>query len=281
MRKIFMLLAFALMIESGLNLSLDPDASTDLEQYIRDDFTISLRHIRPRRKAKISIEALFMIDFPSAKNKFTFYLDRKAKRVTIDINSNSQIFSKHLNAPSLNETITIRSLAVSFSENKIALFIDCKNVYKDEMEFNLSKLYLNMDEPDVKLLRERKYPLFIDRNIESALSRTNCQKTSKQKGYRKMMKDSESHGYYNDQDVNRKRGRREHRYNNRYGHSQNQLINPSYRGDISVVSGDCDENLLAKMNDLIALVKKLEKDIANQHGDVRRLQSLIENCAGC
>lgn len=41
------------------------------------------------------------------------------------------------------------------------------------------------------------------------------------------------------------------------------------------------ENLLAKMNDLIALVKKLEKDIANQHGDVKRLQSLIENCAGC
>lgn len=41
------------------------------------------------------------------------------------------------------------------------------------------------------------------------------------------------------------------------------------------------ENLLSKMNDLIALVKKLEKDISNQHGDVRRLQSLIENCAGC
>lgn len=35
------------------------------------------------------------------------------------------------------------------------------------------------------------------------------------------------------------------------------------------------------MNDLIALVKKLEKDIQNQHGDIRRLQTLIENCAGC
>lgn len=35
------------------------------------------------------------------------------------------------------------------------------------------------------------------------------------------------------------------------------------------------------MNDLIALVKKLQQDIANQHGDIRRLQSLIENCAGC
>lgn len=137
-----------------------------------------------------------MIDFPAAKNKFTFYLDRKSKRVTIDINSNSQMFVKHLSAPTLNETTTIRSLAVSFSDNTISLFIDCKEVLKDEMEFNLSKLYLNMDEPDVKLLRERKYPLFLDRNVEGALARANCQKTSKQKGNRKMMKDNES-GYYN------------------------------------------------------------------------------------
>lgn len=142
-----------------------------------------------------------MIDFPSAKNKFSFYLDRKSKRVTIDINSNSQIFSKHISTPSLNETTTVRSLAVAFSENTISLYIDCKDVYKDEMEFNLSKLYLNMDEPDVKLLRERKYPLFLDRNVESALARANCQKSSKQKGNRKMMKDSESYGYYNGNDV--------------------------------------------------------------------------------
>lgn len=54
-----------------------------------------------------------------------------------------------------------------------------------------------MDEPDVKLMRERKYPLFVDRTVDGALERANCQKTSKQKGYRKMMKDSESSGYYN------------------------------------------------------------------------------------
>lgn len=35
---------------------------------------------RPRRKFRISIEALFMIDFPALKNKFSFYLDRKSKR---------------------------------------------------------------------------------------------------------------------------------------------------------------------------------------------------------
>lgn len=133
---------------------------------------------RPRRKFRISLEALFMIDFPSAKNKFTFYLDRKSKRIVIDINSNSKIFSKHLNLPSLNETTTIRSLAFAFSENVITLYVDCKDVLKEEMEFNLSRLFSDMDEPLVKLFRERKYPLFLDTSPESALARVSCQKSS-------------------------------------------------------------------------------------------------------
>jgi thrombospondin 2/3/4/5 len=136
-----------------------------------------------------------MIDFPAAKNKFSFYLDRKGKRVTIDINSNTKIFSKHLDVPMLNETTTIRSLAIAFSENIITLYIDCKDVLKDEMEFNLSKLYLDMDEPTVKLFRERKYPLFLDGSIENALDRASCQKGSQRKPNRKIVKDNEKKKY--------------------------------------------------------------------------------------
>lgn len=137
-----------------------------------------------------------MIDFPAAKNKFSFYLDRKGKRVTIDINSNAKIFSKHLDVPMLNETTTIRSLALSFSENVITLFIDCKDVLKDEMEFNLSKLYLDMEDPSVKLFRERKYPLYLDASIEGALDRASCQKMSKRKPNRNIVKDNEKKKYY-------------------------------------------------------------------------------------
>jgi Cartilage oligomeric matrix protein len=35
------------------------------------------------------------------------------------------------------------------------------------------------------------------------------------------------------------------------------------------------------MNDLIALIKKLQQDIANQRGDIARLTEFIQNCAGC
>lgn len=132
-----------------------------------------------------------MIDFPAAKNKFSFYLDRKGKRVTIDINSNAKIFSKHLDVAMLNETTTIRSLAFSFSKNVVTLNFDCKDALKDEVEFNLSKLYLDMEEPTVKLFRERKYPLFLDTSIESALDRASCQKLSKRKPNRNIVKDNE------------------------------------------------------------------------------------------
>lgn len=137
-----------------------------------------------------------MIDFPAAKNKFSFYLDRKGKRVTIDINSNAKIFSKHLDVPTLNETTTIRSLAISFSQNVVNLYIDCKDVFKDEMEFNLSKLFADMEEPTVKLFRERKYPLFLDGSTDSALDRASCQKLSKRKPNRNIVKDNEKKKYF-------------------------------------------------------------------------------------
>lgn len=52
---------------------------------------------------------------------------------------------------------------------------------KEELEFNLSKLYQNMEEPSVKLFRERKYPLHMDATLENALSRASCQKMSKKR----------------------------------------------------------------------------------------------------
>lgn len=132
-----------------------------------------------------------MIDFPAAKNRFSFYLDRKEKRVVIDINSNSQTFSKHLEIPFLNETTIIRSLAFAFSQNFINVYVDCQDVLKTEVEFNLSKLFQDMDEPMVKLFRERKYPLFLDDSIENALDKVTCEKNGKKKTNHKFVKDVE------------------------------------------------------------------------------------------
>ena len=121
--------------------------------------------------------------------------------VTIDINSNAKVFSKHLEVPTLNETTTIRSLAISFSQNVISLYIDCKDVAKEEIEFNLSKLFLQMEEPNVKLFRERKYPLHLDNSVESALARASCQKIAKRRPNRKIVKDNEKSKKYYDGEI--------------------------------------------------------------------------------
>lgn len=131
--------------------------SGELEEHIKSDFTISMRHIRPRRKFRISLEALFMIDFPKSRHRLSFYLDRKGKRITVDVQANAQLYSKHLEAAEIDESATIRSLVVQFQPNLITLYIDCKDSAKQEIDVNLSKLYSNMEEPTVKLVRNLNF----------------------------------------------------------------------------------------------------------------------------
>lgn len=141
-------------------------------------FLFLLIAVRPRRKFQIAVEALFMIDFPSLKHKFSFFLDRKQMRITLDVASNSIIHSKHFNVANINETSIIRSLAFQFHENAVTLYVDCVESSKLEIDVGLTKLYLQMDEPVIKLFRERKYPLHFDKTVQSAFGRANCQKGS-------------------------------------------------------------------------------------------------------
>lgn len=97
-------------------------------------------------------------------------------RVTLDVASNSIIHSKHFNVPNINETSIIRSLAFHFHENTVTLHVDCSESAKVDIDVGLSKLFFQMDEPIVKLFRERKYPLHFDTSVQAAFSRSNCQK---------------------------------------------------------------------------------------------------------
>lgn len=264
-------------------LSLDPAASSELEQYIKGDCVISMRHIRPRRKLHISIEALFMIDFPSLKHRMSFFLDRKQQRVTLDISFNSVTTSKHFEIPNINETSTIRSLALYFHKDKISLIVDCKEVSKHEIDHSLSKLYTQMEDPIIKLFRERKYPLHFDGTVEDALSRANCQRGLHRRGNRKMLKNRTS-----EKEKTKKRDVRDwfsqepSRNNEPFRQTTVENINDvQRRGDIPVIPGDCEDTLSKSLSDLMALVKLLREDISNQRKEIAYLRTLIENCAGC
>lgn len=206
-----------------------------------------------------------MIDFPLLKNKFSFYLDRKNKRVTIDIGVASQTTSKHLDVSQFNETTTIRSLIFAFHQNTVTLYVDCKEVTELNLELSLSKLYSETDEPVVKLFRERKYPLHFDSSIEQAVSRSNCEKRSNRKGggggggrrgqaekllrqHRKETKllkferdSSESEYLRKKKDGTKKRDTRNWFGAERGNVQDSENVNDIHRrGDIPMISGDCD-----------------------------------------
>lgn len=105
-----------------------------------------------------------MIDFPTAKHKFSFFLDRKNQQVTIDINSGAKVYSKHFNAESLGEDTTIRSMALVFIKNHVTLYLDCKKIGVQDLEVNMNTLYSEMDDPVLKLVRRngRDLPLKCD-----------------------------------------------------------------------------------------------------------------------
>lgn len=86
------------------------------------------------------------------KHKMSFFLDRKQQRVTLDISANGATESRNFEIPNINETSTIRSLALQFSKNRITLHVDCKASTHHDIDMNLAKLYTQMDDPVIKLV---------------------------------------------------------------------------------------------------------------------------------
>lgn len=179
----------------------------------------------------------------------------------------TQTISKHIEVEQFNETTTIRSLIIGFQSNLITLYVDCKEVAKQNMEINFSKLYFEMDEPIVKLFRERKYPLHIDSSVEQAVSRSNCEKSRNRNKNRRYWKDNEKSEKLmkrketkllkfdrdNDnemvrrkKDGNKKRDTR-HWYDRDQqqaqqdrAHEDDRVNDITRRGDIPIIHGDCD-----------------------------------------
>lgn len=53
----------------------------ELEEVIKkDEFVLSLNHIKPKRRQAHAIETLFSVDFIGSDQKFTLKLDRKTKK---------------------------------------------------------------------------------------------------------------------------------------------------------------------------------------------------------
>lgn len=170
------------------------------------------------------------------------------------------------------------------------------------MEMNFSKLYFEMEEPIVKLFRERKYPLHIDTLVDQAIARSNCEKRNKKGGTRrykdneqieKLLKRKETKLLKFERDSDdmirkKKDGTKKRDTRHWYDREQNDRRVPDdrenelrRRSDIPIVHADCDDMIAKGINDLYAIIKQLRDDVGKQTAEIQHLRHLIENCAGC
>lgn len=163
-----------------------------------------------------------------------------------------------------------------------------------------------MEEPIVKLFRERKYPLHIDSAVDAAITRSNCEKRSK-KGNRRYLKENEKlekilkrketkllkfdrddadEFIRKKKDGNKKRDTRhwyDREQNDRRATPDDRINDVSNRrGDIPIMSGvDCDDAVAKGLSELYLIIKQLRDDVGKQGNEIQYLKHLMENCAAC
>lgn len=68
----------------------------ELEEVIKkDEFVLSLKHLKARKRNRGSVETLFSVDFPGAEHKFILQLDRKTKRGKFNYINLTEIYFKN------------------------------------------------------------------------------------------------------------------------------------------------------------------------------------------
>lgn len=64
-----------------LDLMLIPETGRVLEEAIHNDnLVISVKHIKPRRRARSGVETLLAVDFPGSQQKLVLQLDRRLSK---------------------------------------------------------------------------------------------------------------------------------------------------------------------------------------------------------
>lgn len=237
------------------SVAVDTETSKALEEAIaNDEFVLSIKHIKPRKRLRGSIETLFAVDFPGSQQKFVIQLDRRAKRVVVETVEDGQTRSQHFTVETLSDNAIIRSLILAVNQEKpaphITLYVDCMLHGKVTTPRTMRDMFKSMRNARLNVYRERRYVVEIDTDtdIHSVLNRNNCPDMSM------MMQDIQA---------------------------QDRQDRNEIRGDIPSVH-DCDDNLLVKtINDLIGIIKKLRDEVERQRVETHNLRQLLEQCDIC
>ncbi|XP_022191511.2 cartilage oligomeric matrix protein [Nilaparvata lugens] len=235
----------------------DNDVTKSLEEAVQEDqFILSVKHIKPKKRLRGGIETVLEVDFPGSQHKLQLQIDRRSRRVVVETLEDGRPRTQHFFVEKLTEGSAIHNLLIVFDQRQPAasatLYFDCESQGKINSHMTLKEMFKSMRNPHIQAYRERKYEIQVesDLGIGEMLDRNNCP-------------DSIVNEMLNDQQF-----------------AGNDLTT-QIRGDIPIIH-DCDDNLLVKaINDLIQIVKQLKEELNYQRSETRRLREYLEKCDIC
>uniref|UniRef100_A0AAR5P3M5 Cartilage oligomeric matrix protein n=1 Tax=Dendroctonus ponderosae TaxID=77166 RepID=A0AAR5P3M5_DENPD len=268
---LLLLLASVLLTDA---VSLDLDTTKELESVIKNDnFILSLKHIKPKKRSRGLVETLVSIDFPGAENKFSLLLDRKTKRVVVQTLEDSRQREQHFTVDVLHDDSLIKSLILAINQSQPAhanLYLNCVAYGMVATPKSMREMYSGMRWPNLEVFHERKYQMEVDgyRDIRAVLSRNECPLPIEKTFDAGFSSDLSSNSLKDDPNIQSQEPYR-------------SVVSSPTRGDIPLVTTLDDFGLINAMNQLINVVNLEVEKCKGQAEAFDKLRRLIEECELC
>ncbi|KAK9873867.1 hypothetical protein WA026_002224 [Henosepilachna vigintioctopunctata] len=252
-------------------VSLDAVLTKDLQGVIeKDDFILSLKHIKPKKRSRGTAETLFSITFPGIENKFALLLDRRTRKVIVETLEEGKKRSQHFTVDILKEDSILKSLILDINQKQPGahanLYIDCISYGMVATPKTVREMFSDMEKPRVEVYHEKRYPMEVDghRDIRTVLSMHDCSLELDSKSLKSFDDESFLNNYLRD-DPN----------------AGMNLHDAGYRGDIPSVSSLDEGTLLKALNELIRSVNAVYRKCGERDSNIEWIRRYMEQCDVC
>ncbi|XP_050296033.1 cartilage oligomeric matrix protein [Anthonomus grandis grandis] len=270
---LWVLLGSVLLVDA---ISLDLDITKDLENVVKkDNFIISMKHIKPKKRSRAFVETLFSVDFPGSENKFSLQIDRKTKRVIVQTLEDSRYREQNFTVDILHDDTVIKSLILAVNQTEPTphanLYIDCIAYGMVATPKSMRDMYTSMRRPTLEVFHERKYTMDIDghRDLRAVLSRNECPLPLEKIVDQGFSDDLFSNSLRDDPNI-----QAQEPYDSGYSYT-------GERADIPIVTTMEDVGVISALNQLIKVVNLEMQRCEKQAEAFDNLRRLIEECELC
>ncbi|GLG96992.1 Uncharacterized protein GBIM_03846 [Gryllus bimaculatus] len=123
--------ALLALVAPAAAIAIDSVATRQLNEVVQQDsFVLNLKHLKPKRRLRGSVETLLSIEVPGSSQRLALLLDRRARRVMLDATSaDGRTSERHVTVDALSDGALLRSLLLHVDQRqpgaRARVFVDC------------------------------------------------------------------------------------------------------------------------------------------------------------